>query len=579
MYKDPNLDLDVLLAAINRLETAFSVYDTDFRLMYANESAKSAWPVFYDGLARGLSYSEAMRAEIRKQFPDAPDEQIEAFTEFSLNIVRPGGKGELETRDGRIFETNHELLGDAGAVGIGVDLTELKFHQRQLKALVKENYALANEDELTGLSNRRHFLSEIEKLIAEKPDQPAPFTLALLDLDGFKLINDVYGHPVGDELLRCVAERLQSCTNETHLLARLGGDEFGLVSTRETIPSEMLDLAQQVAETLSKPYDLSCGRISVSASIGVAGYPDNASDREMLFKRADYALYYAKQTGKGAPVIFSDEHEELIGKQANLNLRFREANWEEELYLDYQPIYASSSKTVQVVEALARWNNPHLGLVSPLLFIPIAEKSGAMTTISKILFEKALRDTRSWPQDVCLSFNLSPLEVTSIEHADALIELLHRYRMAPERVIFEITESAMINDEAKVARVFKRFRECGIRIALDDFGSGFSSLNVLSRMPLDIVKIDRSVLDGLGTKKESQAIVNATCGLCRELGLTTVVEGVESDLQLHSIRKTDVELLQGFLFSRPRSRTEILADLNEEESRLFLAERKAKNLA
>jgi len=575
MYRDPHLKLDVLLEAIDRLESVFAVYDKDFRLVYANESARQAWPHFYNGIARGESHFDAMRNEIKLQFPELPDAQIDEFTKFSLNVVRPGGKGELQTRDGRTYQTHHEKLGDAGTVGIGVDLTALKSHQNQLKELAKLNALLANNDELTGLSNRRHFTAELEKLIEQSKDNQDPFTLGLLDLDGFKQINDVYGHPVGDDLLKQVAQRLSQTLTDSCMLARLGGDEFGFVCTESTTPNEIQSVVDKLSGVLAEPYCINGDQLSLSASIGVATYPDAADERSVLFKRADFALYHAKHHAKGSSVMFSQEHEERISRRAILDLTFREADWKSELYLEFQPIYEAETNEIRAVEALARWNSPRLGLVPPDQFIQIAENSGLINKVSKVLFRKALSAACEWPSDVRLSFNLSPLEFASQAHAVDLISEIKASGINPKRVVFELTENAMIRDTQHVTEILKLFRRHGMRIALDDFGTGFSSLNHLAQMPIDIVKIDRTFLDGLTEKRKNQAMLQGIVRLCHDMSLLTVLEGVETDLQRHSIRDAKVDFLQGYLFGRPQSRDRIRDLIARNQAAPPLAEKAA----
>ena len=577
MYRDPKLKLDVLLEAIDRLESVFAVYDKDFRLVYANESARRAWPHFYDGIANGQSHFDAMRKEISLQFPQLPDRQIEEFTKFSLNVVRPGGKGELQTRDGRTYQTHHEKLGDAGTVGIGVDLTALKSHQKQLKELAQLNEMLANNDELTGLSNRRHFVSELEKLIDRSKEDKSKFTLGLLDLDGFKRINDVYGHPVGDDLLKEVAQRLSETLSDAAMLARLGGDEFGFVCSKNTSHEQIRSVTGQLSKVLAEPYRINGDQLRLSASIGVATFPDVASERSVLFKRADYALYHAKYNSKGSSVMFSQEHEERIGRQALLDLTFREADLERELFLEFQPIYDFNANEIRAVEALARWKSPKLGVVQPDRFIEIAENSGLITKVSRILFRKALEAAKDWPASVRLSFNLSPVEFASRAHAAALISEIKRSGVNPKRVVFELTENAMIQDKQQVVDVLKLFRRHGMRIALDDFGSGFSSLNHLTQMPIDIVKIDRSFLDGLTVKRKNRAMLNGIVRLCHEMSILTVLEGVETDLQLRSIRESGIDFVQGYLFNRPMSEAQISAQILEDRMERFDQEKSVAN--
>lgn len=565
MLKAAELDLDTLLEAIDRLDTVFAVYDKDRRLVFANKSAHAGWPILYEGLAQGLSEFDATRNEIASQFPNHSDEEIDQFTKYTIATTSSGGHGEIRSQSGRIFRTHHEVLGEKGIVGIGVDLTDLKKHELELSRLADENFRLANVDELTGLSNRRHFLSHLEGLCEQTDSEAEDFVLGLIDLDGFKLVNDVHGHPTGDALLREAADRLRNFFCEKCVIARLGGDEFGLIVPKYTSKQEIEETASALCAELGKAYQIEGERLRVSASLGLASYPDVGNSRRQLMERADFALYHAKQNDKGRAVIFSSEHELRIRRHAILELGIREADLENELFLEYQPILDAKTQKTTSFEALARWENPTLGAVSPTQFIPIAEQSGLITKISPILLKQALDQAENWPDTISLSFNLSSLEVASMEHANDLMDLVLSSSVSPERVVFEITETAMMRDSKKALKVLEAFRKIGIRVSLDDFGTGFSSLNHVANMPLDIVKIDRAFLEGIETRRENSSVLKTICDLCRSLGLASVMEGVETTLQSKLVKSAGVDLMQGYLFCRPMSPDQIDQYLTAED--------------
>ncbi|MCR9268629.1 MAG: EAL domain-containing protein [Hyphomonadaceae bacterium] len=576
MFKARELDLETLLEAIDRLDTVFAVYDKDHRLVFANESARRGWPKLYDGLARGLSQYDATRLEIASQFPNHSEDDIDQFTEYSVAIASSGKHGEIRAQTGRIYRTHHERLGEKGIVGIGVDLTDLKKHEHELSRLAEENFRLANIDELTGLSNRRHFLSRLDELCDPTHVDPKPFVLGLLDLDGFKLVNDVHGHPVGDALLKEAADRLRSAFCENCVIARLGGDEFGIIVPSEKTADIIETTATDICAVLGQPYELDGERLYVSASMGIASFPNVGQTRRQLMERADFALYHAKQNDKGRAIIFSAEHEIRIRRHASLELGIREADLERELYLDFQPILNAQSQIVTSFEALARWNSPTLGAVSPEHFIPIAEQSGLITKLSPILLRRALREAETWPETISLSINLSSLEVASMEHAQQLMRLIDQSSVNPRRVVFEITETAMMRESKNVLKVLEAFRKVGIRISLDDFGTGFSSLNHVAHMPLDAVKIDRTFLEGIETRRESASVLKTICDLCRSLGLTSVMEGVETPLQARMVKSAGIDFMQGYLFCRPISAGQVQKFLTAERLPEKVQSRQAK---
>lgn len=548
------LELSTLLEAIDRLESTFALYDKDFRLLFANKSAKKAWPRLYSALEEGLSQEEAVSQEISAQFPNLPNNEFNRAVTHTLETLNSGRPQVISARGGRLYQTFFERLGDQGIVGIGIDLTELKTKQKQLQQLADENHRLANIDSLTKLSNRRHFVAQIDELIVQRERTAEPFAVAILDLDGFKSVNDVYGHPAGDELLRQAAIRIKAALPDDAIIARLGGDEFGFVYTNNPTDMALAALGQRICNDLSAPFNLDGDRVYVAASIGFAKFPTAATSRSLLFERADFALYHAKENGKNQAVIFSAEHELRIRHQANLELAIRESDVEDEFQLEFQPIFDVEQQTVVGVEALARWHHPSLGKLLPGDFLDVAKSTGQLQRITPTLLRKALSAAKTWPNTLFLAFNLSATEVITTGYVHELVAIANDNGFPPHRLVFEITENAMIRDSSKVVTVLNKLRRHGVRVGLDDFGTGFSSLSHLAEMPLDFLKVDQSFLTSIqARKKAAAAILQSVCDLSKTLQVQTIIEGVETQQQLGIVQKAGVDLVQGFFFSRPMS--------------------------
>ncbi|MEM6485483.1 MAG: EAL domain-containing protein [Pseudomonadota bacterium] len=548
MLRAQRLDLDTLLEAIDRLDSVFALYDRDFRLIFANKAATNAWPELYAALARGLPQYEAICSEIRQQLPDATEEEILKATDYTVAGVNSHKASEITARGGRVFRTLHERLGDRGIVGIGVDLTNLRKNQKKLEALAVENHRLANIDELTGLANRRSFLRELDSLLESNVQR---FSLGILDLDGFKPVNDAYGHPVGDRLLAEAATRVKEVVGEQRMIARLGGDEFAFLYDGAATDENLSKAATRLCASLSQAYRIDDKHLSVTASIGLATFPDAGTDRSSLLTRADYALYQAKQAGKGQVVSYSSEHDQLLHQEASLELSFRRANFAKEMDVEFQPLLEAETGRVVVMESLARWNCPTHGRVAPDQFIPLAEKTGRIGSLSQVLLEKALLVAKRWPREYSLSFNLSSLELTDRQHVEALVELVRASGVAIERVIFEVTERAFTKDAESIVAALELLRSHGLRVALDDFGSSQSNLGSIAQMPLDIVKVDGAFLENVQAADTRIALLKTVCDLCRTLGIETVIEAVETEFQHRQAKLAGANLVQGFFCCPP----------------------------
>ncbi|MCJ8322476.1 MAG: EAL domain-containing protein [Rhizobiales bacterium] len=423
---------------------------------------------------------------------------------------------------------------------------------QKLEQMNARNEVLANVDMLTSLPNRRSFFAKLDGLIEQYENQKdKTLVVGLLDLDGFKRINDVFGHPTGDDLLIKTSERLKDVLGENIMLSRLGGDEFGLIITNEDDLKNIWDIGQRICDAMRVGFHLREGNVQVAATVGFVEYPKMASSARLLFERADYALCYSKQHSKGEPVIFSGEHETQIRDISNIEHHLAEADLTEELSVMFQPIVDIHSQKTVGLEALARWNNPALGNVRPDVFIRSAEQMGIIGKLTSILLNKALKDAVKWPTELYLSFNLSIFDLSSPETVLSMINIIEKSNFPSGRIVFEVTETAIMHDFKRANESLNLLKLMGCRIALDDFGTGYSSLSYVQRLPLDRLKIDRSFINEIATDMDARNIVKTIIDLCNNLNLYCIVEGVETKEQLDVIKELGCRYVQGYYFSPP----------------------------
>lgn len=415
----------------------------------------------------------------------------------------------------------------------------------------------AHHDALTGLPNRRIFLAELEELL--QAAAPKPFALAIIDLDGFKPINDLYGHRVGDRVLSEVGGRLKQVFHTDYMIARLGGDEFSVMFTRPLSDEALVSICREAIAALQKPLLGTGSQLTVSASIGIARYPDHGQKVTEIYEKADHALYVAKSSCRGDVVIFNDHHEMDIRNSVRLERALKSADLEAELYVVFQPQVDTTHHRIAGFEALARWQSPELGLVSPGIFIPSAERSGMIETVTEIVLRKILAAIDDLPAEASVAINLSAHEVTSGRSADRILSIVNESGVDPRRLEFELTETAIMTDFETACASLRKLSDIGCRIALDDFGAGYSCFNYIHRFPLDKIKIDRSFVSSLTEGAIGYDIIRAIVGLCRNLGYDCLVEGVETDEQLEAVKAAGAHYVQGYYFSRPIALGEIPA--------------------
>ncbi len=424
-----------------------------------------------------------------------------------------------------------------------------------MKELSEENARLAETDMLTSLPNRRRFFEHVNyRTESAYPDER--FVVGVVDLDGFKAVNDLYGHIVGDEVLVQVAQRLKSLCHGRAFVARLAGDEFAIVMDEGRGVSEVLDFGHMLCQHLEKPYEALGAVANISGSIGFATFPEG-KNALTLYERADFALFHAKQHRRGRPVMFSQEHEVELRKTSQLEQALKTADLDAELYMVFQPVMDVERGRPIAFEALARWRSPEFGEVSPGVFIPIVERSELISRITQVLLRKALEAAARWPSDIHLTFNLSIRDLISPPTALQVVSIVRHSGFDPARITFEITETALLMDFSQAEESIRLLKALGAQISLDDFGVGYSSLNYVYRLPLDKIKIDRSFVNDIVTEQKARQLVQTILGMSRDLDLECIAEGMETPDQVEVLRELGCKVMQGYHFSRPMPQTEI----------------------
>jgi diguanylate cyclase (GGDEF)-like protein len=423
--------------------------------------------------------------------------------------------------------------------------------QQVTQRLSDQNFRLANLDTLTGLPNRRAFFQQALALTTSHKTDGLRFAVAVIDLDGFKAVNDCHGHKTGDELLVQVARRLETLPPEKVFSARLGGDEFALLITGDADEAALASLGGRVCQLLGQRYHLSQVDVTVSASLGIAVCPEAGSDPEKLVENGDYALMHAKQQKRGAPVLFNAD---LGNEMRRLNLvdqHLRNAELERELSIVLQPIIYADSGALRGHEVLARWRSREIGNVPPAEFIRAAERSETIHQVTLVLLRKTLRLLETLPEGASLSFNLSARDIASPETVLQVLSLVRSSKANPRSLTFEITETAFMVDFEQASNVLNLLRNLGCRVALDDFGSGYSSLSYVHRLPLDAIKIDQSFVREIEASDAARGVVKTVVAMCRNLNLQCVVEGVETAGQVAVLQSLGCDAMQGYYFAAP----------------------------
>jgi diguanylate cyclase (GGDEF)-like protein len=535
-------------AAVNNMNQGLCMFDAQKRLLVSNTQYADIYGLNAKCLSPGTPLQTILRWRVATG--NAP-EQAEAYINDRLREVSAGiPYSKLnELQDGRIISVTHQPLADGGWVALHQDVTEHKRAEQKIAHM-------ALHDALTGLPNRTQLRDRIE-LSLPLAKRGSKMAIVCLDLDHFKHINDSLGHPVGDKLLEAVAMRLRTCIRDTDLVARLGGDEFAILQLGAIQPNGSLALAERLIESLSTPIDLDSHQVVIGTSIGIAVAPDDGQTPEELLKNADLALYRAKADGRNTFRFFEPAMNAKVQARRSLESDMRKALANEEFCLVYQPIVDTQTRRLIALEALLRWRHPIRGEVFPDEFIPIAEDTGLIMGIGDWVLEHACLEAAKWPADVAVAVNLSPLQFRNKALADTLRTAAERAAILASRIELEITEGVLLQSNPAITAALDELRGMGVRISMDDFGTGHSSLSYLQRFPFDKIKIDRAFVSGLPFDKQARSIVRAVATLAEDLGIVTVAEGVETEDQLKVLRSYGVTQAQGFYFSPPRDPDEL----------------------
>jgi len=421
--------------------------------------------------------------------------------------------------------------------------------QRETRRLLDENLRLANLDSLTGLPNRRCFLAALDNALAGIQREHGQFAVAIIDLDGFKSVNDTYGHAAGDRLLAAVGERLRGIADPTTFIARLGGDEFGAILRTVTSEADIAAFGARIQALLHPAFAIGKdGITTIECSIGAALYPQSGETAEDLFEYADYALYHSKQHRKGETVVFSPALETHIRRSSQIEQALRSADLERELSLAFHPIMDLRTNDIFSLEAHAHWTSGDLGRVAKADFIPVAEHTQLINRITEIVFAKTLAALKTWPDAPTVTFDLSAHDLYSPATIAKLRAMIAESGIHPARIMFEITESALRQNFDLAADAIAGLQSLGCRIALDDFCANVFSLGDVHRLKLDKIKIGKKFVADLEQNDIAPKVIGAILHLCRNLDLDCIIEGVETNAQLTILRNLAAPLASGPLF-------------------------------
>lgn len=536
----------VLDSALENMSQGLCMFDADGKIVLFNERYAAM-------LGRtGIPLAGRLLVDVLREEQARGQRQGDAG-EFFARLVADAREGrtttDVVTRFGRSIRVVNQPMQGGGWVATFEDITEW------LEAQAKISH-MARHDALTNLPNRVLFHEQLEQGLrrAGSNDQLA---MLCLDLDHFKDINDSLGHPIGDALLKEVGRRLKATVGEHDTVARLGGDEFAVVQIGRSEEAAARVLAGRLVGVISAPYEIDDHQIVIGVSIGISLSPQDGSDPDELLKNADLALYRAKADGRGTYRFFETGMDARAQARRLLEMDLRAALQRDEFQAYYQPIRDVASGRVVAFEALLRWNHPQCGLIAPLNFIPLAEETGLIVQLGDFVLRSACNDAATWPDDVDVAVNLSPVQFKNPNLIASVTEALALSGLAARRLELEITESVLLQNSEATLTTLHELRAMGVRISLDDFGTGYSSLSYLRSFPFDKIKIDRSFVSELATREDSMAIIRAVTGLGRSLGIVTTAEGVENDAQLELLRREGCNQVQGYLFSKPRPASDV----------------------
>ena len=472
--------------------------------------------------------------------------------------VKKTGKLDVSMREmiSSMDKVHREFLLGTGLFILLLIIETYKARKAEKRARARSEHAryLAEHDSLTGLGNRTHFNSHITEHIREADQEKSMFYLLLLDLNGFKDINDNFSHRVGDQLLKAVSQRLKRSVRPSDIVTRIGGDEFGIITKGSE--ENARTLAQRLIDKIGQPYMIKNRSILVSSSVGLSAYPKNGTSGSRLLRDANLALYDAKNADRNSYRLFSNEMEQALNWRKRLEGYLPEALANNALDVHYQPQVDLKTGQVVGVEALARWFHPELGNIPPSDFIAAAERAGLISSLGEWVLRRACEDFKTWHEagfKLRVSVNLSPHQLERTMLADEILSILQECDMSCEHLTLELTETSMMQNSVRTQETLTKLHNAGIRFAVDDFGTGYSNLGYLPKYPVSYLKIDRSFIRNLENSDSDRLMVSGIINLARGLGLDVIAEGVETPAQVACLRQMKCSQGQGYLYGKPMS--------------------------
>jgi diguanylate cyclase (GGDEF)-like protein/PAS domain S-box-containing protein len=553
-----NLQFDT---AINNMTQGLCFFDADRKLIVCNKRYIEMYDLPPNRVGPGTPLSEVF--DLRFEAGSTPAMTRDEYLKWRSNVTIPREPSDsiIGMRNGRTFLIRHQPMPDLGWVATHEDITE----KRQAELKIEH---MAHHDALTGLANRVQLDDRLEQALAQ-PAHGRMVAVHHLDLDRFKAVNDTFGHHAGDGLLKVVANRLRELVRASDTIARMGGDEFVIVQSPISEPSEATLLAERVIAAMAEPFEIDGHQSAAGTSVGIAVSPGDGDDSETLLRNADLALYRAKKDGRGTFRFFEAGMDEHMQTRRSMEQDMRRALPAGQFELYYQPVVNLQTSAISGFEALIRWNHPQRGLISPATFIPLAEESGFIIPLGEWVIRQACLTAAQWPNHLHVAINISASQFRSAGLMQVVLGALGASGLKPTRLEIEITETVLLQDKEATLAILHQLRALGIRIAMDDFGIGYSSLTYLQSFPFDKIKIDRSFVKDVAKNAGSLNIVRAVASLANGMGMTATAEGVETNEQLDRITAEGCTEMQGYLFSRPLPARDI--------ERLFLSRQKAES--
>jgi diguanylate cyclase (GGDEF)-like protein len=546
--------------ALNNMVRGLSMFDREQRLIVCNSSYRQIYSLPEELTRPGTPLTEIVRYHLRHESGREQSGEEANFSKWLHDHLVKIAEGRpfsqvQHLRCGRTLLVTYQPLADGGWVDIQEDITEKRRAEERIEWL-------AHHDALTGVANRFHFRQTFEQALKALPKGQS-LALHWIDLDEFKEVNDTYGHPIGDALLKAVAQRLRASIRKSDFLARLGGDEFAIIQTGGGRSDQCERLAKRVLGSIGRPYNILGQPISISASLGIVRAPAHGKTPDELLKNADIALYNVKSAGRRSFEIYRRGCGRHVDAQRRMEADIQAALRREQFELHYQPILSLRTHHVTSCEALLRWHHPRSGLIPPSEFLPLAEKTGAIVDIGRWVLAQACRDATRWAEELTVTVNLSLLQFESGDLINVVKKALADAGLAPSRLELEISEALIERDKGKMRCTLEELHRIGVGITLDNFGKATGSLSSLRSFPFDKVKIDKRLVREMPGRNENAAIVKAVATLADTLGMTSVAEGVETLDELNTVVRAGCNKAQGFFIGRPVPMSELAAVLSE----------------